>query len=63
MNKELLDKLKNKLPDLLDAYDYDANDSDYKCAFCGNRAATNSDLVRHKPDCLGIELEKELNNE
>lgn len=60
MNEELLLRLKDKLPDLLDCYIVDPYDSDYKCVFCGNRSATNSDIVRHKEDCLGVQLQKAL---
>jgi hypothetical protein len=62
MDKELLLELKDKLPDLLDNYQFDYGGSDYKCVFCGNRAKFNSELVQHYTHCLGIKLQKALDN-
>ena len=37
MNKDTLNKLKDKLPHLMDYYSYSAVSSDYLCVFCGVR--------------------------
>ena len=63
MNQELLERLKNELPSLMDYYSYDPQDSDYLCVFCGNRAETNHHPVKHKPNCLGQALYNELHPE
>ena len=64
MNEQLLTKLKDELPSLLNKYCYNPNDNDYICfcCFCNRRAAHNTELVVHKEDCLGVELQNALNS-
>ena len=61
MNQDLLNELRDGLPSLLDHYEPNPNNSDYRCVFCGNHAKTNNDLVVHRLDCLGAKLDMALN--
>jgi hypothetical protein len=61
MNKEFLEKLREALPNLLTQWSPRDNVADYQCAFCYKRPKDNMSEIDHWPNCIGIELLKELN--
>lgn len=67
LSKEILEKLKEELPRLLDHWDPNPQSSDWKCVFCNQRPqaeARNGKWEQiptsHDSDCFGKQLEKEL---
>lgn len=63
LSETTLNELNEQLPNLLEYFSYSERAADYICCFCGTRAKTNTSLITHDPDCLGIRLQQELQNE
>lgn len=61
LQKEVvLTRLHSELPTLMFRWSPHPSQSDYECAFCGQRPASWKHDIKHDDDCLGLALQRVL---